>query len=93
MRDKLIMGKTCCMAPCKRNYRSEVKRRAEGEEVHVYWFPNKLIATHFTSVITLYHLTNYPPQGDNSKEHIERLRVVGNFPYYTGELYIQNERN
>ena len=35
------MGKTCCLAPCKTNYRSEVKRRAEGEEVHVYRFPNR----------------------------------------------------
>ena len=35
------MGKTCCLAPCKTNYRSEVKRRADGEETHVYRFPNE----------------------------------------------------
>ena len=35
------MGKPCCLAPCNTNYRSEVKQRAEGEEVHVYRFPNK----------------------------------------------------
>ena len=36
--DKLVMGKTCCLAPCKTNYRSEVKGRAE---INVYRFPNE----------------------------------------------------
>ena len=35
------MGKTCCLAKCKTNYRTEVNSRAEGEQYSVYRFPNK----------------------------------------------------
>ena len=34
------MGKTCCLATCKTNYRSEVKTRSKDEEISVYRFPN-----------------------------------------------------
>lgn len=34
------MGKTCCLASCKSNYRSEVKTRTDDETISVYRFPH-----------------------------------------------------